>query len=457
MSPQPALEAQSRTIKRPLVALAALLIPLSAHAAPDDLAVELDLANDMRVAPEGASALAPANDPQGGGGPGHVIYLNYDGGTISAGGNFESNSQNNTSWVCQSTFTPFGAGALQDASIQATRADWEAYNVTLVTSRPASGNYTMNMIGAASCGPLNSGVAPVDCNNENPNDIVFTFANSSGVGADGVATINSQEIAHSFGLMHVNQPADIMNPSGNGSPVSFLDECFDVVGSANCGEQHAAECGSQVQQNSHQELLTMFGPSMPDTNAPTVSITSPMDGQEFAAPATFDVLAEAADDQLVAEVRIFIDGESQNTPDTEAPFSWPVGGVPEGTYTFEVVAVDGVGNETTSAPVTIEVLPEGEIPSGDDGGDDGDDDDGGDGGEDGGEGGEGGEGGGEGGEGGSDGWEPEFDDAGALPPGFGADGDDANGCACRHQDGPTGPMAGLGMLVLLGLVRRRQR
>lgn len=418
-----------------VVAIAVLLAPVSTAMAepvnpsdpsdPSDV-VQIDLSNDMYVAP-GTNDVADRPRPKRQGPV--VVYLNYDGGTINGSSGYESNSKTNTSWVCSGTFTPFGDGQMKDASIQATRKDWDAYNVSIVTERPTSGDYVMNMIGGGSgCGSNNTGVAPVDCEDQNPNDIVFTFGTaSSAFAADGIATINSQEIAHSFGLMHVNHQPDIMNPSANGSDQSFLDSCFNITGSANCGPQHERHCGSPTSQNSHQELLDILGNPIPDTAAPTVVITSPSNDEVMAAPATFTVAADAADDVAIAEVKIFIDGADQNSPDASAPYSWDLAGVPEGVYTFEVVAVDTAGNETMSAPVTIEVNADGETgeSSASAGSESGESESGS---------GEPGETGGE---------------------GPGQDGGEDSGCGCRATPGAAPGATLLAMIGLLGFRRRR--
>ena len=107
----------SRACPRSWFALPFLLLPLgTAQAGPEPPALDLaQLQDDMRQAPPGSDGVTAPTDPQAQ--PGHVIYLNYEGGTISSGGGYESDSKSNTSWVCQGTFTPFGAGQMQDASI----------------------------------------------------------------------------------------------------------------------------------------------------------------------------------------------------------------------------------------------------------------------------------------------------------------------------------------------------
>ena len=62
----------------------------------------------------------------------------------------------------------------------------------------------------------------------------------------------------------------------------------------------------------------MFGPSMPDTEAPTVSITSPMDGDEFDPGASFEIQVTANDDTGIQQLLLFNNG-SQVDSDTSAP------------------------------------------------------------------------------------------------------------------------------------------
>ena len=231
------------------------------------------------------------------------------------------------------------------------------FNIQIVTERPASGAYTMNVVGIAPCGPQGggAGVAPMDCGNQQPNNISFTFAaESQQWSADVVATINSQEIAHTFGLDHVDHPPDIMNPvAGIGEDPSFLDECLPSTGAVFCSDQHAQYC-PPGQQNAVQELLGILGPSAPDLEAPTVAITSPDDGL-WLDPGALMVTAEASDDVGITEVDLVINGEQQGAPSTAAPHSWPLQLPQDGEYTFEVIALDAAGNATTSEPVTVYV------------------------------------------------------------------------------------------------------
>ena len=376
-----------------------------------------------------------------------VIFVNFDGAELSSG---YDDSHNDVTEIgeCAGSFAPYGDGAMRDAVMQAVRTDWAAFNVIVTDSRPASGDYVMNMTGPSN--PFGGGVlgiAPLDCDDsETPNNITFAFVSADdGLGASEHATTIGQEVAHSFGLEHVDDESDIMNPYVAGGDPSFKDECITIVQGGSCPDQHAAQCGDGYSQNSYQELLTLFGPSTPDASPPTVRITFPMDGQELMNGTDFAIMVDASDDQGIAHVTLFQDG-NEVAEDSSEPYSWQANGLPAGVYEFYATAVDLSGNETQSDTVSIGIghAP----PPPDDGGASADSggaaDDGGasDAGDDAGS-------GPSDGDGGTDG-EPAGGTA--LPPGFGLDTDD-QGCACN---GARTSFSFASLLVLV-VARRRRR
>ncbi|MDC0715879.1 Ig-like domain-containing protein [Nannocystis bainbridge] len=411
----------------------------------------LDLADRTRAT---AAGHAQAN----------VFFLNYDGVTLQQGG--QDNSATNTTVFAEfaANFQPYGAGNKRTASLQAVKSDWAPYDVTITDVRPGGGLYTMcvnsptNVFGG---GVL--GVAPLDCNDNMAANIVLAFHSANDqFSAATQATTMSQEIAHAYGLEHVNQPNDIMNPYNAGGDPSFLDQCLNLDGGGNpiqCGAQHNQFCNNG-QQNSHQELLWLFGSATPDAAPPSVTITNPKNGDQFVAPATITITAEANDNIGVAEVNLFIDGANQGVPDSTPPYQWSDAAFPEGTYCVAAQAIDDEPNSTMSAEVCFSVVKQnegtttgpsstsgepdpttGEPPT------------------------TGGETGGletgepepepePGSDSGDDGGLLPSSDSSALPPGFGQDGGDT-GCGCAQPARPGA--AGLLVLVALGLVRRRRR
>lgn len=406
-------------------------------------------------APKRADPIEPLAASQG------RIFVNFDGANLSSG--WDDSTANVTQIdECAGNFAAYGDGAKRDAVMQAVRDDWAAYDVVIVDTRPASGDYTMNMTGPSN--PFGGGVlgiAPLDCDDsQTHNNITYAFHSiNDGFDASTTATTIGQEVAHSYGLEHVDEAGDIMNPFNAGGDPSFNDACLNIVanGGIVCGTQHAAECGSSSLQNSHLELLTLFGPATPDAASPSVSITAPSDGAEFEEGATFDITVDATDDVGIDTVALFNNGEQIQT-DGSAPYGWTVENVPAGSYEFYVEATDPSGNVSMSNTVTVSVGGVAPTDEGDDGAaDDGNDDDAADDGQvdSGGNSASASDGDGDGGDDGND--DTAFGDTedGSLPPGFGLDRD-AQSCACSSDPSPRA--AGwLVLLAVVGLGRRRAR
>ena len=89
---------------------------------------------------------------------------------------------------------------------------------------------------------------------------------------------------------------------------------------------------------------------------PVVSITSPVPGDLFTAPATVTIAASATDgDGTIAKVDFYY-GSSLLISDNTAPYSYTATNVPVGSYPITALATDNAGATTTSAPVTIVVV-----------------------------------------------------------------------------------------------------
>src|SRR6266581_3346130 len=98
-------------------------------------------------------------------------------------------------------------------------------------------------------------------------------------------------------------------------------------------------------------------PAAPDTTPPSVSITSPGNGQTV--KGTVSVSANASDNVGVAAVQFLLDNGVNGSADvTTAPYSisWNTATVSDGSHTITAVARDAAGNVSPpSAPVTVTV------------------------------------------------------------------------------------------------------
>jgi hypothetical protein len=338
-------------------------------------AVGLGQSRGMPVPSSDVPVTAPIDPPRVKSG---VIFVNFDAITTVMGA---EDSKTDSSSIFGQAFEAYGDDETAKAAVmEAVRIDWEPYDVLVTDVRPESGDYTMNVTSPTN--PLGGGVlgiAPLDCfDMMTHNNVTFAFHGANdGFPATVQATTIGQEVAHSFGLEHVDDPLDIMNPVNAGGDPSFKDECLPTVQGGMCGAMHEPHCGTMVDQNSHQELLAIFGTSAPDTVAPTVHIKTPANGAEFGVGADFVIEAIAQDDRTLVEVELYVDidrqGEEAILAKTAEPYTWDVEDIDEGFYEFKVLATDKGGNVTESDVVTV-VIGDPEIPAEDDDGEDEDED-----------------------------------------------------------------------------------
>jgi len=92
-----------------------------------------------------------------------------------------------------------------------------------------------------------------------------------------------------------------------------------------------------------------------DPVAPTVSITSPNDGDTFTEGTDIEIMAEAADsDGMVTKVE-FYEGTTKIGEDTDAPYAYTIMNATPGNYELTAKAIDDEGNTKMSGAVAIEV------------------------------------------------------------------------------------------------------
>lgn len=107
----------------------------------------------------------------------------------------------------------------------------------------------------------------------------------------------------------------------------------------------------------------------PAPSAPTVSITTPLDGASFTAPASFDVTANAASASGLISRVDFYDGSSLlnsyvlPTPTPSINYTLSLTSVAAGTHTYTVTATDNSGTIATSNAVHVIVSATASSPS----------------------------------------------------------------------------------------------
>ncbi len=353
----------------PLVSLLALA-PASADA---DLGMPLETPAIPAAEFRGDLPSRAAGSPE-------ILYINFDGGVLQTGcGNDPHYDCSTLAQLFDGYVGPFDGNQNQRISIlQATRKDVQDFAVNVVIERPPDDvDYTMVIYG--DLGPQSfAGIAPyIDCEDRRGGDTSFTQGfTTSNTGS----TVILQEAAHTWGLEHVDAEFDILNPfKAAGLNQSFRDECFKIVANTDleptqgsCNQVHTAFCDTGY-QNSWREMNLLFGPAIPDTTAPALEITSPIDEDTFVLPVTVPLLGDIEDDRhpQFYNVQIFNNG-AMIFEETRVGLDLLLTDPPEGEYDLRVLIADEAGN-TAEDTVRFTILPEGsELPPEPEEDDDGD-------------------------------------------------------------------------------------
>lgn len=103
-------------------------------------------------------------------------------------------------------------------------------------------------------------------------------------------------------------------------------------------------------------ITANFGTVAPPSNPPpVVTITNPVDGAVFIAPASITISASASDTNGTIAQVVFFAGTNQLALFTNAPYTYVWTNAPLGTNVLTAVATDNGGAAATSAPVAVTV------------------------------------------------------------------------------------------------------
>lgn len=334
-----------------------------------DPSADPDLGLPLETPSIPAAEITADSQPRAAGEP-EILFINFEGGVLQTGcGNDPHYDCSTLAGLFDGYVGPFGDNDSQRMAIlQATRKDVADFGVKVVVDRPPEDvDYTMVMYG--DLGPQSfAGIAPyIDCEDRRGGDTSFTqgFA-----GSNTGSTVILQEAAHTWGLEHVDSEFDILNPFKAASVNQFFnDECFPIVANTDleptpgvCNQVHTQFCET-AHQNSWREMMLLFGPAIPDTTPPTLTVTSPPDGSTFVLPATISLLGEIDDDNAPQfyRLQLFDDGELI-FEETRVGLDLLLTNPPAKDYDLRIVMADEAGN-TVEGAVSFTVLPEGsELP-----------------------------------------------------------------------------------------------
>ncbi len=291
--------------------------------------------------------------------PHTLLYLNFEGAHLEAG---DDDPVAGTSTVlqlqgiAQADFPPFDTSGYSLPGRLSTRQDairavagWVAekfgpFDVRVVTTKPPDNvPYTMAVIGG-SRGELQLeegtlGVAPMDCDDAQPNNVIFAFAEEVH-DLKELAMVVVHEAGHAMGLAHVDQEDAIM------FPYSSRDVDW---GAGNVPDGLA--CDGTSYQASFEVLTTNLGPR-PNPGDPWIEFVWP--GPQAVVLSLRPVLVQTADDVVVSQVSYSLDGsplEDRLWPD----FSLDLSGLDPGTHELTAVALDAPDNTGNQRAIQVTV------------------------------------------------------------------------------------------------------
>ncbi|MCR9160532.1 MAG: hypothetical protein ACE37F_27940 [Nannocystaceae bacterium] len=309
-----------------------------------------------------------------------LLYINFEGAVLQKGcGNDPHFNCSTLAETFDGYVGPYTGNTQQRLSIlQATRQTVAEYGVRVVTRRPPDDvDYTMVIYGDLGEQSF-AGVAPyIDCEDLNLGDTSFTAAFT---GSNTGSTVILQEAAHTWGLEHVDSELDVMNPfKSAGLSQSFVDDCLPIVANTalertpgTCNQIHTQFCDPGF-QNSHREMLLLFGEHEPDVEPPLFELVYPPDASTFVLPTTF-VLRGTIEDELhpqFYDIAVFNNGEPVGDErmgvGLEGDLELVITDPEPGEYAVRVVLTDEGGNASEDT-VRFTILPEGsELPEDDEG------------------------------------------------------------------------------------------
>ena len=283
-----------------------------------------------------------------------VVYLNFDGVTLTASTTSDDATQNKSAILSAAipagqsrTISPFNVNELASTSgltraqiisrvVSDMYANHAPYNIEFVTERPTSGNYSMVVFGGnceTVAGQSNcAGIALLDCGDTMPNNITFAFP--LGLRVADLASTASQEEAHAFGLAHTTDTSDIMYP--------YLRDFVPTEFGAGPVPDGDSTCAGRTYQDSNELMMETIGYRGQDALGPTITITTPTEGQvvDVGSP----VEAQITDASDIARTELFVNG-TEVAERTSAPWSFDLpAGTEPGEVLITVRAYDSLDN-----------------------------------------------------------------------------------------------------------------
>lgn len=311
---------------------------------------------------------------------------------LSATGNDAAGGYSTVPKRTESTIDEFKAGDGRigapantewNSIVQCIKEVYSPFSVTVTDQKPAAGPYHRAIIAGdpSDIGFASDvlGVAPLanDCTAID-NAMSFTFANLHPPITPGetpsqadirkrmldICWTAAQESAHAFGLDHQFE----YYPSGRSAcndPMTYRQNCggqkFFRNEPARCGETETRACQCGGQQNSHQKLLSSFGPATPITRNPTITMIDPTSNSSVL---NRTVTAMAGSQRGIARVDVLLNGfrwvqlegagfGNDGQPNPSQYVGTIPSDVPNSIIDVKMIAYDDIGTFAETPTVTV--------------------------------------------------------------------------------------------------------
>jgi hypothetical protein len=280
-----------------------------------------------------------------------TIFVDFDGGRLHPG---SDSGQAQASCVPESFEYPALSFPPSYAADSVTRAQeiLAAYAVRVVSEEPPPYlPYTRVMVGGAAESLGQEGgrkgfACAVDCSDLARRELVFAFGEATFTSGELGRTI-AHEVAHSWGLDHVEETDDLMRSISAASSDQIVDRCSTLSSDTVCPSEHTVDC-PQGGQNAHAELLAVLGPRRDDLQPPAVVIES-VTPERLVAGEPIVVTAVISDDSRGVGWQLAVDPLGWTLPVEDDVERLEVEiFLPPGAFTIRAEAMDQAGNTGTA-------------------------------------------------------------------------------------------------------------
>lgn len=224
-----------------------------------DLPAATDEGSSGAITSTGAIDDGSSGEPAattGGSTCGTIVYVHFDGITLTEG---PDDARTDTTTIADLAIelAPYEGDARAEI-FQLAASRFVDFDVCFTDERPADGDYTMAVVTPTNpIAPTTFGLAPTDCGNANPNNILFAFAESEFTPALIGMSI-ARSLAFTYGLdQHQGSNEDILSLFAFEDSM-FVDECVAFSPSTPQCPHDPCRGGDQ---NGYQELLSRLGPA----------------------------------------------------------------------------------------------------------------------------------------------------------------------------------------------------